>query len=155
MMAVWSGWRFGMSTTVSSIKPIPPVRFDGTVVHGHGRGGSQLGFPTANLDAEAVAGVSLEDGVYCGFARVGGDTYLPMVMSVGWNPHFEDPTRSVEVHILKQFPDDFYGSTIDVDVRGYIRSQQPFSTLKHLVAAIQADCDAAQAFLRESAPAAE
>ena len=65
----------------------PALRLRGPVVRGFGRGSKSLGIPTANLDAEALAG-ALGDapaGIYFGWASVGGAPAVhKMVMSVGW-----------------------------------------------------------------------
>ena len=37
-----------------------------------------------------------------------------MVMSVGWNPQWQNEKRSMETHILHEFPDDFYGADLSV-----------------------------------------
>lgn len=138
-----------------SAKAIPQFTASGTVVHGHGRGGTQLGYPTANLDTAAVSTVTLDDGVFCGYARVDGGKFYPMVMSTGWNPTFQDPTRSAEVHILEKFPSDFYGSKIDIDVRAWLRPQRKFSSLEELITAIEADITNARAFLADHPPSSE
>ena len=135
-----------------TIRKIPTVLLSGAVVHGNSRGGSQLGFPTANLNSEAVQTVSLDDGVYCGFARIDGSPYMPMVVSIGWNPQFKDPTRTVEVHILQRFSRDFYGAGMDIDIRAHIREQRTFPSLEGLIEAIQADCDAARDYLATLPP---
>ena len=47
-----------------------PHRVEGFVVHGEGRGGSQLGYPTANLDAVPHAAIPA-DGIYAGWFVLG------------------------------------------------------------------------------------
>ena len=37
----------------------------------------------------------LESGIYYGWARVEAGPVYPMVMSIGWNPHFENKERSM------------------------------------------------------------
>lgn len=83
-----------------------PLRMSGPIIKGFGRGSSSLGIPTANLP---IAGLDvggqegLESGVYYGYASLpvgtggssGGDGVWEMVMSVGWNPFYNNERRSV------------------------------------------------------------
>lgn len=48
--------------------PGTPVRLDGPVIHGFGRGSKQLGVPTANLPPDGFA-TNLPNGVYFGYDR--------------------------------------------------------------------------------------
>jgi len=41
-----------------------------------------------------------------------------MVTSVGWNPFFDNKTKTVEPHLLHEFPADFYGSEIRIIITG-------------------------------------
>jgi riboflavin kinase len=77
-----------------------PLRFNGPVIKGFGRGSKELGIPTANIPVEglAVAGQKdLESGIYFGWAGIDfqGDCVYPMVMSIGWNPFYKNEKRSV------------------------------------------------------------
>lgn len=82
----------------------PLLRLEGTVVSGFGRGSSELGIPTANLDGGSLARSldSSVSGIFAAFARVflegEGDGELskrifPAVLSVGYNPQFDNGTR--------------------------------------------------------------
>lgn len=129
----------------------------GVVVHGHGRGGTQLGFPTANvgLDNDTTQLLlPLQNWVYFGFGIVegvneGDGNPLPMVMSVGFNPHFHDKRLTVEAYFLHKFPQDFYGSMVRIIACGAIREQGAFTTLEDLIKTIRRDCDVALEKLRE------
>ncbi|CCU98497.1 unnamed protein product [Malassezia sympodialis ATCC 42132] len=137
-------------------EPAPPFPtfLCGIVEHGFGRGSKQLNCATANLPTSALeaapAGHRLTDtGVYFGWAqvRVRGDASFhaedsavhPMVMSIGWNPQFENPTQSVEVHILHDFAHDFYGREMRVCVLGYIRPERKYESLDALMQDIETD----------------
>jgi FAD synthase len=66
------------------------------VVRGVGRGSRELGIPTANLDPLSFREVLAEavTGIYAGWASVGPSAAVyPMVMSVGFNPHFANKVR--------------------------------------------------------------
>lgn len=127
----------------------------GKVVHGHGRGGSQLGFPTANvrLDDDVIQRLGVfENGVYFGWGQVeasagasaaaGTDTgsVIPFVMSVGFNPHFRDKALTVEIHFVHKFAVDFYDATVRALVVGHIRDQGAFESIEKLIAIIREDC---------------
>jgi len=119
-------------------------------VKGFGRGSKELGIPTANFTEEVVAGLPAEilSGVYYGLARLDDGDVHGMVMSVGWNPYYSNATRSMETHILHQFPADFYGAWLRVAVLGYIRPEANFSSLEALIAAIHSDIGVARQALQ-------
>ncbi|WFD28226.1 riboflavin kinase [Malassezia nana] len=121
-----------------------PVFLCGAVEHGFGRGSKQLrcataNLPTSTLDTTPPDHRLTDTGVYFGWAqvRVRDDASFPavdsdvhpMVMSVGWNPQFQNPTKSVEVHILHEFAQDFYGREMRVCVLGYIRPERKYESL--------------------------
>lgn len=62
-----------------------------------------------------------------------------MCCSLGWNPHFGNTTKSLEVHLLKEFPVDFYGSNLRVVICGHIRPEMKFHSLDALISAINDD----------------
>ncbi len=81
-----------------------PIALAGKVQKGFGRGGKELGCPTANLPDDAIAPMSsiTTTGVYYGYAQVipppGQESALsmidrkvfPMAMSLGWNPFYKN-----------------------------------------------------------------
>ena len=108
-----------------STGPVPPfpVRLSGPVVKGFGRGSRELGIPTANIP---LAGLSvgghkdIDSGIYYGWAGVDVDEHgnqigshdgvgsekgksWPMVMSIGFNPYYNNTVRSV-VRSLRNLP---------------------------------------------------
>lgn len=124
-----------------------PYTITGPVVRGAGRGGKELGFPTANqyfLDDVALPG----DGVYAGWFTVKGPRAIdgdmepgvayPAAISVGTNPTFGDERRSVESFILDRDA-DLYGYEADVAFIGHIRSMEKFNSVDELLTAINND----------------
>ena len=89
-----------------------PHQVRGPVVHGDGRGGAELGFPTANV--AVPAGIALPgDGIYAGWYRRPDGTAHPAAVSVGRRPTFYDaaddpPAPLVEAYLL-DFDGDLYG----------------------------------------------
>ncbi|KAJ1846262.1 riboflavin kinase, partial [Coemansia sp. RSA 2703] len=131
-----------------------PILVSGAVVKGFGRGGKQLGIPTANLAEDAVER-TLQDipiGVYLGWAQIAGEQPVwPMVMSLGWNPFFKNERRSGEVHVIHNFDSDFYGRTLNVAILAYIRPERNYDSLDALIADIHFDIDVAhQSLAREA-----
>uniref|UniRef100_A0A915EDU8 riboflavin kinase n=1 Tax=Ditylenchus dipsaci TaxID=166011 RepID=A0A915EDU8_9BILA len=123
-----------------------PYFFRGKVVYGFGRGGKKLNCPTANLEPATVVLLPNEfpNGVYAGFAKVDKSELYPMVMSVGYNPHFNNEKKTLEVHILKEFDNDFYDSVVEAVALEYIRPMQSFTSLGELIDAIESDKDSAR-----------
>ncbi|MCS4489130.1 bifunctional riboflavin kinase/FAD synthetase [Corynebacterium sp. ES2794-CONJ1] len=119
----------------------------GEVVRGAGRGGRELGYPTANLyfpDSVALP----KDAVYAGWLRViseapiDGDmehnTRYPAAISVGHNPTFGDKRRSVESFVIGRDA-DLYGHTVVVEFVDFVRDMETFSGIDELVATIDKD----------------
>lgn len=76
-----------------------PLKMQGLVQKGFGRGSKELGIPTANLPEESycesfkLLDAASNTGVYYGWAKVDGvdnDEVHPMAMSVGWNPYYKN-----------------------------------------------------------------
>ncbi|MBW2460816.1 MAG: bifunctional riboflavin kinase/FAD synthetase [Deltaproteobacteria bacterium] len=138
----------GLATTL--LGRVPDVT--GRVVHGDHRGRT-IGFPTANLECEAVTIPA--DGVYAVVAKriVAGapaeaiDTgpLLRGVANLGVRPTFA-AGRSVEVHLL-DFEGDLYDHTLRIGFVARLRGEQKFEDFEALVAQIGRDADAARELL--------
>lgn len=114
-----------------------PYLFVGDVVRGRGLG-RELGFATANLD---LPGGRLRPalGVYCGWARWEGQSWVPAVANIGRGPTVapDDPPR-VEIHL----PDrdvDLYDRRVELALAERIRPEARFEGLEALRAAIGRD----------------
>ncbi|KAL8279154.1 hypothetical protein RQP46_008410 [Phenoliferia psychrophenolica] len=124
-----------------------PIYLEGWVERGFGRGSKDLGCPTANLPDTSIAPYSeaLSTGVHYGWARVvdpastSHDDVYPMVMSIGWNPFYENTHRTAEVHILHDYPHDFYGKELRVVMLGFIRPEYNYNGLDALIKDINTD----------------
>lgn len=131
----------------------PPVRMGGPVVKGFGRGSKVLGIPTANLDVTPLKfeSDSLAPGIYFGWAGLKGAQggVYGMVMSIGWNPFFDNSSKTIEPWLLSEFPEDFYDQELRLTVLGYVRPEANFTTLEALIARIHRDGDVARAMLAE------
>lgn len=137
-----------------------PIYLSGTVVNGFGRGSKQLGVPTANIPPESLGEMKekIPAGVYFGWARLmelpeasprkDGNIHK-MVMNIGKRPTFEDkdPETTVELHIMHDFAEDFYGKELRAVVTGFIRPEIKFNSLQDLLTRINADIGTAQSQL--------
>ena len=98
---------------------------------------------TANLDVNSFPWLdNCAIGVYYGWASVPAarpGAVLPAVVSVGYNPHYGNTTKTLEVHIMDEFESDFYDSVLNLVLVGYIRPMEKYDSLDALIAAIDAD----------------
>jgi riboflavin kinase/FMN adenylyltransferase len=122
-----------------------PHEVRGTVVHGDGRGGPELGFPTANMMiADDIALPA--DGIYAGyFTRADGSVHKAAI-SVGRRPTFYEPgtaTVLVEAYLL-QFDGDLYGELGAVSFVIRLRDERQFDSVDALIAQMHEDVAAAQ-----------
>ncbi|XP_065214472.1 riboflavin kinase isoform X2 [Planococcus citri] len=129
-----------------------PLFLEGKVCKGFGRGSKELGCPTANFDdnVEKLLPKEIISGVYFGWAQVEEGPVYKMVMSIGWNPFYKNVKRSIETHILHEFPQDFYDSTLKVVILDYIRPELNFTSKDELMKQINDDIAEANQKLDES-----
>lgn len=143
-------WGFPRFTDwICGALPIEPWYVGGPVIKGFGRGSKVLGIPTANLPTTAFSS-TLSDcvcGIYLGWAGLANRGVFKMVMSVGWNPYFDNAEKTVEPWLLHDFPEDFYGEELRLIVVGYIRPEANFSSLQALIERIHEDGRIARAAL--------
>lgn len=66
---------------------------------------------------------------------------FPMVMSIGWNPFYKNSVRSVEVHLLHHFTQDFYGSHMNLVILGFIRPEYDYVSKESLIEDIKTDIE--------------
>ncbi len=134
-----------------------PLRITGMVVEGDKRG-RELGYPTANIPADATAAIPL-DGVYAGWLTVlepapGAPSYpepLPAAISVGSNPTFDGVERRVESYVLDRDDLELYGARIAVDFVARLRGTQiRFETIDELLVQVKADVDGARRILTQN-----
>jgi riboflavin kinase/FMN adenylyltransferase len=128
-----------------------PHEVRGPVVHGDGRGGPELGFPTANLELGDDIALPA-DGIYAGyFTRPDGSVH-PAAISVGRRPTFYAPgTASVLVEAyLLHFEGDLYGEQSRLSFVARLRGDQKFDSVEALIAQMHQDATEAERVL--SAP---
>lgn len=123
-----------------------PHEVRGQVVPGDGRGGSLLGYPTANV---AVPGEIMlpAEGIYAGWhERPDGSTHGAAI-SVGRRPTFYDAAPLLlETHLIG-FSGNLYGEAARVRFVSWLRGDQRFESAEELAAQMGGDVDAAVAAL--------
>lgn len=75
----------------------------------------------------------------------------PTVLSIGYNPYYKNEQRSIEIHILHNFSEDFYGATLSLIVLGFIRPEYDYVSKDALVEDIREDIRVAQRSLAREA----
>ncbi len=124
-----------------------PHQVRGTVVHGDGRGGPELGFPTANVvvpEGMAMPG----EGIYaCWYERPDGSVHAAAA-SLGRRPTFHATAEAplLEVFLL-DFAGDLYGERARVSFVSHLRPERRFDTTAALVRQMSDDVVAARAAL--------
>ncbi len=129
-----------------------PHEVRGEVVRGNGRGGSQLGMPTANVavpDGIAVPAI----GIYAGWCRRADGTLHPSAISVGLRPTFAEPGDTtpaplVEAHLIG-FEGDLYGERVGVAFVERLRDERRFDRVEDLAEQMWADVAVARRLLAD------
>ena len=111
------------------------------IERGAGRGGKELGYPTANQYASDTSAVPA-DGVYAGWLTIIDDGEIdgdmepgvryPAAISVGTNPTFGDARRSVESFVLDRDA-DLYGRMARVEFVEKVRDMLKFNSVDELL----------------------
>jgi riboflavin kinase/FMN adenylyltransferase len=112
----------------------------GPVVRGDGRGGPELGFPTANLAIPEDIALPA-DGVYAGFFRRADGSLHQAAINVGRRPTFYEPGTApvlVEAYLL-HFDGDLYGEPVRVCFAHRLRDEQRFESVEALIAQMGKD----------------
>lgn len=132
-----------------------PIFIDSEVICGFGRGSAELQIPTANIPINDHLD-KLDPGVYFGWCKTttrenGPNTQIrpdnqvvhfnygkelsekekevfPMVMSIGWNPFYNNKAKAAEVHIMHEFKENFYGASLKFVVLGYVRPELNYTS---------------------------
>ncbi|MCL4313504.1 MAG: bifunctional riboflavin kinase/FAD synthetase [Actinobacteria bacterium] len=135
-----------------------PYQLRGNVVHGSSRGGTELGFPTANLKVKQDVLIP-SDGIYAGiYHRPGGEQYEAAI-SIGFRPTFDEldleastesyhPSRTIEAYLIG-FNGNLYGEEGRLDFIGRIRDELKFDSPAELAEQIERDVAQVRLLLRQ------
>ncbi len=116
----------------------------GKVIKGRKRGGSQLGFPTANIKLHDE--LCPQMGVYAVTVETEKGNYNG-VANIGYSPTFDDHLFTIEVHIL-DFSGDLYDTRIRVNMIKRLRTEKKFDSIDALAKQIQSDIGTARAHFK-------
>lgn len=116
----------------------------GKVIKGRKRGGSQLGFPTANIKLHDE--LCPKFGVYAVTVETIHGKFKG-VANIGFSPTFGDGMFTIEVHIF-DFKEDIYESRIRVNMVERLRDEIKFSSIAQLSAQIRKDIEKAKEILK-------
>jgi len=119
-----------------------PYNLKSSVTGGHKRG-TQLGFPTANLEPEKI--LLPPEGVYAVVVELKKNRYQG-VLNIGSNPTFGNKELTVELHIL-DFQADIYGEELEIFFIDRIRGEVRFDNPESLVNQIRNDVTRARTIL--------
>ena len=111
------------------------MRLNARVVKGHGRGGSEVGFPTFNL--VIPQDFSLTFGIYAAWIWIGEDRYKG-ALHFGPVPTFDDPTPSLEIFVL-DYNSDLPVVELGFETVAYLREIRTFDTVSDLSEQIERD----------------
>jgi riboflavin kinase/FMN adenylyltransferase len=107
--------------------------YSGRVVRGHGVG-SELGFPTANLNIDDRV-VLPKRGSYAALAEVNGELFKGAV-HIGSRPTFDNEDgHRLEVHLI-DFEGDLYEKRLDVQLIKYLEGNKKYGDSEDLEKAI-------------------
>ncbi len=103
------------------------------IVQRHLRRGTELGYPTANIEVKTET----PEGIFVGFIQIGEIQY-PSLIFVGKALTFDEHDKKAEIFIL-DFTSDIYGKNLNVQVHKKLRDNQKFNTSEALVQQIKKD----------------
>lgn len=107
-----------------------PISLSGQVVHGK-KLGTEIGFPTANIQLNHDKKLIPPDGIYAVEVIVEEEKHYGM-MYIGRRPTIGgNQERSIEVNIF-DFNDEIYDRPIKVAIRNYIRDDKKFESVEAL-----------------------
>ena len=102
---------------------------EGVVIHGE-HVGTELGFPTANIEVAETYKLIPADGIYAVKAEVDGKLFNGMLY-IGNRPVFNGHKKSIEVNLF-DFEENIYGKNIRLFLKDRIRGDMQFDSIEQL-----------------------
>jgi riboflavin kinase/FMN adenylyltransferase len=114
---------------------------EGVVVRGDQRG-RELGFPTANVEADSANGELPPDGVYAGWVETLGPERHVAAISIGGRPTYYGAAgrRLVEAFLL-DYEGDLYGQRLRIGLGPRVRGQARFDSESELIETMRRDIE--------------
>jgi riboflavin kinase/FMN adenylyltransferase len=113
-----------------------PFVLSGQVIHGK-KIGTEIGYPTANLEVERRNKIIPKAGIYAVYVRYNAERYKAMLY-IGNRPTLNGQDQSIEVNLF-DFNDNLYGKTLYVEFIAHIRADAKFDSLEELQVQIGKD----------------
>lgn len=120
-----------------------PFAVEGVVQHGD-KVGSDIGYPTANIDMGKYLRPAY--GVYAVRGRLPDGRVLDGVANLGIRPMFQPPKELLEPYFF-DFSESLYGQMVEIAFIAYLRPEAKFDSREELTAQIGRDCDEARRIL--------
>ena len=109
-----------------------------------------LGIPTANIKPFNISVIKdLINGVYFGdfifeenpknINNLELNKIYKGVLSIGYNPQFDNLEKSIEVFLIDFEGEDFYDYKVKLEIIGFIRTEAAFENFEELVTSISYD----------------
>jgi len=112
--------------------------FSGIVVKGQGRG-TQLEFPTANIQPHISNQLIPALGVYCVDVII-EDSYYTGMCNIGTRPTFyENGEEIIEVHLFSNDELTLYEKEINIKFKKYLREERKYNSKNELVRQLELD----------------
>ena len=112
--------------------------FSGMVVKGQGRG-TQLEFPTANIQPHISNQLIPAHGVYCVDAII-EDSYYTGMCNIGQRPTFyENGEEIIEVHLFLNDELTLYDKDISLKFKKYLREERKYNSSNELIKQLELD----------------
>ena len=92
--------------------------------------GKRIGFPTANLEINAIYKLIPKTGSYIVRSMINDNEVFGM-MNIGTNPTVDGEHQSVEIHFF-DFDEDLYDKCIEVELLERLRDEQKFESIEAL-----------------------
>jgi len=137
----WAGISFSSATGDASLAPLPKAPAD--VKEADARHHSPSG-------AHAITHDDVHGSTHIPSGEPSVAVY-PMVMSIGWNPYYKNTVRTVEVHVIHKFHNDFYNALMNLSILGFIRPELNYDSLQALIDDINFDTEVAKKSLDREA----
>lgn len=124
--------------------------FEGLVVEGDRRG-TNLGFPTANLEPRHANQIVPADGVYVVEAAADESKRFGM-MNIGTRPTFKSEyRRTIEVHLF-DFEGSLYGRRLRISPLKRLRAERKFASQEELISQLRRDREDSMKFITALQP---
>ncbi len=141
------------------MKLVETIILEGEVVHGFSRGSHLLGIRTGKIITKDLANIQIDDnvneslknniaGVYFGYTNFKTNEdhkeiinkKFKSALSIGYNPYFNNSSKTVEIYLIDYDGEDFYKEIIELEIIGFLKSQSNYEGgLKELVTSITYD----------------